>query len=188
MALSAPKMIAEPSCEQQVGDHGPARTDEWMRTLYRENARPLYRFLLRMTGERQAAEDLLQETLLRAWRNRDNLPADFRVLRRWMFTVARRVAIDAFRARDARPMEVGAIDVSGLPSTHDAIEQLLTVQTVRRALGSLTPEHRAVLVELYFRGRMAAEVATLLGIPEGTVKSRAYYAVRQMREVTGLGK
>src|SRR4051794_2277826 len=141
-----------------------------MQALYDAHAKPLYRFLLRLTfGERSLAEDLLQETLLRAWRNLDGLAADVETLRPWLFTVARRIAIDAARARQARPAEIGVVDLSLLPARDDAIERLLAEQTVRRALASISPEHRAVLVEIYYRGRSSSEAAALLGIPEGTV-------------------
>jgi RNA polymerase sigma-70 factor, ECF subfamily len=75
-----------------------------MRELYDLHAGPLYRYLMSLTfGQRQAAEDLVQETLLRAWRNLDSLNADIKTLRPWLFTVARRIAIDASRARRRAP-------------------------------------------------------------------------------------
>ena len=157
-----------------------------MRELYHEHAKPLYRFLLRLTfGERQAAEDLLQETLLRAWRKLDDLNADISTLRPWLFTVARRIAIDASRAKLARPREIGAVDMSIMPATDDAIERLLTGETIRKALLLLSPDHRRVIVEIYYRGRSASEVAAMLGVPEGTVKSRTYNALRFLRGVIG---
>ena len=153
-----------------------------MQALYDAHAKPLYRFLLQLTfGDRQAAEDLLQETLLRAWRKLDELNADIDTLRPWLITVARRIAIDAGRARQARPAEVGAFDITGVPASEDPIDRMLAAQTIRQALLRLTPEHRTVIIEIYYRGRSASEVAELLGIPEGTVKSRTYHALRSLR-------
>jgi RNA polymerase sigma-70 factor (ECF subfamily) len=186
MVLTSPtRPRSEPAELDRVGARAPLPAqlaDDRMQALYSAHARALYRFLLRLTfGERAAAEDLLQETLLRAWRHLDGLTADVETLRPWLFTVARRIAIDAARARRARPAEVAVLDLGALPSRDDPIEAMLTVQTVRQALNLLSPEHRGVLIEIYFRGRSAREAATVLGIPEGTVKSRAHYAVRFLR-------
>jgi RNA polymerase sigma-70 factor (ECF subfamily) len=153
-----------------------------MQELYRVHGQPLFRFCLRLAlGDRQAAEDLMQETLLRAWRKLDGLNADINTLRPWLFTVARRISIDASRARAVRPPEVGAIDMSTMPADEDPIERMLDSQIIRRALLALSPEHRTVIVEIYYRGRSANETAALLGIPEGTVKSRTYHALRSLR-------
>jgi len=155
-----------------------------MQELHRAHAKPLYRFLLRLTlGDREAAEDLLQETMLRAWRNLDLLPDDVQAMRPWLFTVARNVTIDGARARQARPTEIDAGDISWISSPSDAFERLLNKHTMRQALLQLSPEHRTVLVELYYRGASVAETAVRLGIPEGTVRSRSYYAVRALRTI-----
>lgn len=161
-------------------------TDARMVILYEMHADPLFRFLLRLTlGARHLAEDLLQETMVRAWRSIDVLAADQESQRRWLFTVARRIAIDAARARQARPTEVGAVDMSRLPATNDAMEGVVAAHTVREALPKLKPEHRTVLIDLYFHGLSTGEVAARLGIPEGTVKSRAHYGLRALRAAVG---
>ena len=162
--------------------------DERMRAMYQAHAEALYRFLLRLTfGERQAAEDLLQETFLRAWRHLDGLNADVNTLGPWLFTVARRLSIDSSRARLARPLESSVVDVAAVPAGDDAIESVLARETVRLALTKLSPEHRTVVVEIYHNGRSVGEAAALLGIPEGTVKSRTYHALRRLREVMSQG-
>ena len=172
-------IVRESSQERQAAQ-------ERMRALYEAHAKALYRFLLRLTfGERQAAEDLLQETFLRAWRHLDGLNADVNTLRPWLFTVARRISIDSSRARLARPPESSALDMGALPAGDDAIERLVVAETVRQALSCLSPEHRGVIVEIYYHGRSAGETAALLGIPEGTVKSRTYHALRRLRRVVG---
>ncbi|MEV4757847.1 sigma-70 family RNA polymerase sigma factor [Micromonospora sp. NPDC049559] len=157
-----------------------------MYALHREHVEPLYRFLLRLTlGDRYLAEDLLQETLMQAWRHLDRLPSEREALRRWLFIVARRIAIDAARARRARPTEVGVSDLAQVAGTVDSTDAVVAGQTVRRALRKLTRAHREVLVELYFLGKSTEEVAVRLGIPEGTVKSRAHYALRSLRAAIG---
>ncbi|BCB86510.1 sigma-70 family RNA polymerase sigma factor [Phytohabitans suffuscus] len=157
-----------------------------MGAVVRDNAEPLLYFLLRLTrGQRELAEDLLQETMLRAWRRLDELPADQSAVRRWLFTVARHLTIDWARSRMARPPEVYAVDLNWVQSTDQPVDGLVDRFALRDALHRLTPEHRAVLVELYYGGASVAEVAARTGIPEGTVRSRAFYALRAARGFLG---
>jgi RNA polymerase sigma-70 factor, ECF subfamily len=155
--------------------------DKSLRALYDGHAPALLAYALRLTnGDRTRAEDIVQETLLRAWRNLELLDDDVRPVRPWLFTVAQRLAIDAHRARHARPAEVGDAALAAVPSLDD-VEQTLDRILVADALQALTHEHRAVIVETYYRGRSVAEAATVLGIPPGTVKSRCYYALRALK-------
>jgi RNA polymerase sigma-70 factor (ECF subfamily) len=131
-------------------------------------------------GDRQWAEDVVQETLLRAWRNADKLDFSRASLRPWLFTVARRIVIDGRRSRSARPREVDAALLELLPAA-DEIDRSLSALMITEALDSLTPAHREVLTELYFRGRTVSGAAQALGVPPGTVKSRVYYALRAIR-------
>ncbi|MCG7203724.1 sigma-70 family RNA polymerase sigma factor [Streptomyces arenae] len=182
--------------EQRVDPDRPARRvsgrgtlstadEELLRTLYAEHAGPLFHYALRLTsGDRQWAEDVVQETLLRAWQH----PAAFEPARgparAWLCTVARHVVIDAHRARRARPAEAGgeALERAAEQAPgEDEIEQALQSWAVADALRALSPDHRAVLVETYYRGRTMAEAAQVLGIPLGTVKSRTYYALHALR-------
>jgi RNA polymerase sigma-70 factor (ECF subfamily) len=152
-----------------------------LRALYDGHAAVLMAYALRLTnGDRTRAEDIVQETLLRAWRNLEVLDDDVRPVRPWLFTVAQRLAIDAHRARHARPPEVGDAALAAVPSL-DELEPALDRIVVADALQALSQEHRAVIVETYYRGRSVAEAATVLGIPVGTVKSRCYYALRALK-------
>jgi RNA polymerase sigma-70 factor (ECF subfamily) len=152
-----------------------------LRALYDEHASALLSYTMRLTGgDRGTAEDIVQETLIRAWRNLDNFDDTRGSARSWMFTVARRIAIDAHRARQARPHEVGDTMLSAVPAA-GAMESSLDRIVVLDALGSLSPEHRAVIFETYYRGRTVEEAATVLAIPAGTVKSRSYYALRSLK-------
>lgn len=153
--------------------------------LQREHGRPLFALLLRLCdGDRQRAEDLVQETLVRAWQHPEALRADnFDSVRPWLMTVGRRLAIDARRARQARPPEVGDAVLDNARVCADHAERAVATLDVRKAVKTLTPEHRAVLVLVYFQGASVAEAAKTLGVPPGTVKSRAYYALRALRRV-----
>jgi RNA polymerase sigma-70 factor (ECF subfamily) len=155
--------------------------DAAIRTLYEQHAAPLLSYALRLTGgDRGRSEDIVQETLLRAWRHPEALAPERGPVRSWLFTVARNVAVDAHRARRARPQEVGDEALAVVPAV-DEIEQALDSWLVADALATLSPDHRAVLVETYYRGRSVNEAAGVLGVPAGTVKSRTFYALRALR-------
>ena len=176
---------AQAAAELTSGKLSPVR-DVRIRELYDLHGPALLRYLTGFTyGQPQLAEDLVQETLVRAWRNLESLNPDPNALRPWLFTVARRVAIDAARARRARPAQTDDTDIADLPLEADPIDQMLSAHTVRRAMQRLSREHYQVIVELYYRGRTVAEVALRLGIPEGTVKSRAHYGLRSLRVAIG---
>ncbi|MFF0791563.1 sigma-70 family RNA polymerase sigma factor [Streptomyces spiralis] len=159
--------------------------EELLRTLYAEHAGALFHYVLRLTsGDRQWAEDVVQETLLRAWQHPAAFDPARGPARAWLCTVARHLVIDAHRARRARPAEAdGEAFRRAAEQTpaEDQIEQALQSWAVADAVRTLSPDHRAVLLETYYRGRTMAQAAEALGIPLGTVKSRTYYALQALR-------
>lgn len=156
-------------------------SDETLRLLWDEHAAALLSFALRLTrGDRAAAEDVVQETLLRAWQHPESLDPARGPLRPWLFTVAHRVVIDQHRARRARPPETSDSPLAFLPSGDD-IDEALESWLVADALGALTPQHREALVQTYYAGRTVNEAAAVLGVPPGTVKSRVFYALRALK-------
>jgi RNA polymerase sigma-70 factor (ECF subfamily) len=160
----------------------PAPVDEALvRALYADHGRALLAYATRLTGDRAAAEDVVQETLVRAWRKLDMVTEGRGSVRGWLFTVARNIVIDQARARSARPAEV-AVSVDAPTRERDPADQVVDSVTVLTAMDGLSDEHRSVIEEVYFRGRPVAEAAAVLGIPPGTVKSRSYYALRALRE------
>ena len=154
----------------------------FVRAVYTEHGAALLAFVTRLTGDRAMAEDVLQETLLRAWRQSGKLSADDRPLRPWLFTVAARIVADGRRARRARPSEVGADSLEHL-ADGDGLDRAMESWQVAEAFRALSAEHRAALVETYYLGRSVAEAAAALGVPPGTVKSRVYYGLRALRLV-----
>ncbi len=161
-----------------------ASDEALIRELYSEHGRSLLAYATRLLGDRGAAEDVVQETLVRAWRHARVLVEEKGSVRGWLLTVTRNIIIDRARARSARPIE-GAEPPAPPPVEHDPADSVVNSMVVLNALDHLSAEHREVLVELYYRGRTVTEAAQVLGIPAGTVKSRSYYALRAMRTVMG---
>jgi RNA polymerase sigma-70 factor (ECF subfamily) len=149
--------------------------------LYQEMGVSLMPYALRLTGyDRHWAEDVVQETLIRAWRNASRLDPRPQLMRAWMCTVARRVVIDDRRHRQARPMEVEEAH-EDFVSVPDPAEETVSAMVVHRALEKLPTAQREVILETYLKGRTVNEVAASLGVPPGTVKSRMYHGVRALR-------
>jgi RNA polymerase sigma-70 factor (ECF subfamily) len=149
--------------------------------LHDEHAAALWGYCLRLTGhDRARAEDVTQETLLRAWRHFSVLDETRGSVRAWLFTVARNLVVDEWRSRRARS-EVTVAEVPEVVDPRDQTDQQLLSWVVAEAVTTLSADHRAVLLECYYRGASVAEAARRLGVPEGTVKSRTHYALRALR-------
>jgi RNA polymerase sigma-70 factor (ECF subfamily) len=153
-----------------------------VRSLYQEHGHSLLAYATRLTGDRAAAEDVVQETLIRAWKHASAMVNEKGSVRGWLLTVARNIITDRARAKAARPTEVAESPTTP-PIAHDHAEGVVNTMTVLGALDRLSPEHKEILVELYYKGRTVTEAAEALGLPPGTVKSRSYYALRAMRAV-----
>lgn len=131
-------------------------------------------------GDAARAEDVVQETFVRAWHRIDRLTADQGSVNGWLRRVAHNIAIDGHRMRQVRPAEV-ELEHQDVATGDNGAEEVLTTIVVEQILGGIWPEHRAVLVEVYLHDRTAAQAADVLGIPVGTVKSRLHYALRTLR-------
>jgi RNA polymerase sigma-70 factor, ECF subfamily len=169
-----------------VRAHRPGSAAQTMADLHRLHGRELLNFLVRLClGDRQHAEDLLQETMLRAWRHQEDISSTAPdSMRPWLFTIGRRLAIDAHRARKSRPLEaMDAFAATELDreSLEDPIERAVIAFDVRKALSGLSREHRQVLIEVFLHDRTLQEAAEVLRIPVGTAKSRTHHGLRALR-------
>ncbi|PBC69569.1 RNA polymerase sigma-70 factor (ECF subfamily) [Streptomyces sp. TLI_235] len=162
-------------CQQERAD--------FVSRIYESHGDCLLKYVGRLLpGDPQGAEDIVQETFLRAWSHFPALESQQGTPRPWLFTVARNLVIDSVRRRRARPYEVSAEELTELPD-EELLDNALLAQLLADALSQLVPAHREVLVHMHYWGRSGPETAALLGVPPGTVKSRMHKAVRAMRTV-----
>lgn len=163
----------------------PAEAAAAIRTLYEENAAFVLSYVTGLLGDRYLAEDVVQETMLRAWHHCGRFSAEKGSVRGWLLRVAHNIAMDNLRMRRSRPTEVTECSAPE-PCVGDHAEAVVTALHVRHLLAQLSPGHRSVIEQVYLNGLTAAEAAVVLGIPEGTVFSRAYYGLRVLRRELGL--
>ncbi len=151
---------------------------EALHALHRDHAAALWSYVVRLTNDHALAEDVVQETMLRAWRRP---PADDESgsARAWLFTVARNLVID--HSRSARARHELVTDVSPERTEPDRTDALFDSMLLTDALLALSEEHRSVVVRAYYLRLTAAEIAAELDLPEGTVKSRLHYGLRALR-------
>jgi RNA polymerase sigma-70 factor (ECF subfamily) len=165
---------------QRVAASHP-NADAAFRSLYAEHGPALLRLSTVLTeGDRHRAEDMVQETMLRAWTHRANLDIQHRSPRGWLITVARHLAVDAHRARQTRPQEAELDEYLALAGGQQP-DASIDEASVRAAIADLPGPQRQVLTEIYYCGRSVAETARILRIPLGTVKSRTFYGLRALR-------
>ena len=154
--------------------------DAAIRELYSCHAKALHGYVERFCPDRTSADDIVQETFIRAWRHLPQLSADDRPIRPWLFRVARNLLIDADRVTRSRPMAVQAQPAEEA-GTDSGLDQVLDRQLVSAALEHLSAAHRTVLVETFYHGGSLATVAHQLAIPHGTARSRLHYALHALR-------
>jgi len=155
--------------------------DAVIRKLYSHYAKALHGYVEQFCPDRASADDIVQETFIRAWRHLPQLSADDRPVGPWLFRVARNLLIDANRAARARPIAVPD-QAAGEVGTDSGLDEVLDRQLVSAAIQHLSPAHQTVLVETFYRGGTMTTVARELGIPHGTARSRLHYALDAMRQ------
>ncbi|BFU47576.1 sigma-70 family RNA polymerase sigma factor [Krasilnikovia sp. MM14-A1004] len=132
-------------------------------------------------GDSGTAEDVVQETLIRAWQHPEAFLPGRGSARGWLFTVARNLAMDSHRRRGRRSEVCDRRLDGGIAA--DWIEPILDRCELNAALRELTPEHRGAIVEVFLREHPVDDAARRLGVPSGTVKSRCYYALRRLATI-----
>jgi RNA polymerase sigma-70 factor (ECF subfamily) len=178
--LDAGEPITSDGLTTRLRERPAARADDALTTLYADHGRALLAYAERFTNDRGRAEDVVQETFLRAWRRLPGLLEDDRSVRAWLFLVARRLLVDSARAARTRPALA-----DGEPTVERIVDggfdQLLDHTILLEAMQRLSEAHQQILVETFFAGHPVHVAAARLGVPAGTARSRLHYAISQLR-------
>ncbi|HEY8448180.1 MAG TPA: sigma-70 family RNA polymerase sigma factor [Thermomicrobiales bacterium] len=171
---------------------GDARALE---TLYDRYARVVYSFALRIVGDPQVAEELMQEVFFRAWQQGRAFRSSRGSFITWLLSITHNLSIDELRKRRRRPQraennhEEDQPLLSDMPDESQNIEEEVWLTTLReriaKALETLPPAQREAIELAYFQGLTQREVAERLGEPLGTIKTRMRLGMQKLREQLG---
>lgn len=158
--------------------------------IYRDHGAALRRFARRAVGSDDQAEDIVQEAIVRVWRQAPEATVG---LRAYLYRTVRNLIVDQHRQRARRPRTVAVVGTDGFDVAVDAerIDELLDRVVMEEALMRLTLEHRQALIAVHYRRLSVQEAALELGVPAGTVKSRCFYALKALRtalDELGVGR
>ena len=185
-------MVAERSCKpapKAVSDEAllgliAAGDKNAMRILFARHSARVFRFLLRIVGNAAAAEDLSSETFVEVWRQAGRFEARSKAST-WLLGIARHKALSSLRQRRVDQLDETAFAL--VPDPADGPEEDVQRQSgaavLRECLRQLPPAQRELLDLIYYHEQSVADIARLLGVPENTVKTRAFYARKRLAEL-----
>lgn len=178
MTMELPSVAWEHCTRERLmaGDEGA------LGECYDQYASFVYGLILRVVRDPKAAEDITQDVFLCLWEKPAIFDPEKGALRTWLGTLAHRRAVDHVRREEARRRrdEVALSRVSRTPDVEEMALALVTAERVREALAELPREQREAVELAYFDGKTYREVAVVMGIPEGTAKSRLRLALRRI--------
>ena len=152
-----------------------------MRTLFARHQMRLYRFLVRVAHDQTLAEDLLSDVFLDVWRKAEQFEGRSSVLT-WLLAIGRLKALSALRRRTdvelSHEMASTIVDPADDPET--VLEKKNSNKVLRQCVAALSPAHGQIIDLVYYRENSVGEVAKIVGIPEATVKTRMFYARKQL--------
>ncbi len=154
-------------------------SEDLLLALYHAHGPALFSYVVRMTGDNALAQDIVQESLIKAWKHPAILEQGNDATRAWLFTVARNLVIDdrrSARFRRETPTEI----IPEMP-TVDETNAILDAWVISDVLSSLSEPHRRAIVSAYYLGNSVAEIARQEEVPVGTIKSRLHYALAALK-------
>jgi len=170
--------------ERTTRDRLVAGEDAALSEIYDQYASFVYGLALRVLGDARAAEDVSQDVFVSVWERPGAFDPDRGSLRTWLGTLAHRRSVDHVRREEARRRR--AIKDAARPETTPDVEEmaiaLVTAERVRDALATLPDNQRRAIQLAYFGGKTYRQVAEVLGIPEGTAKSRLRLGLRRIAD------
>ena len=183
-SIMLPERAEEPASDNSIMVRVRDGHPEELGVLFERHHVKLLNFFMKMTGERPASEDLVQESFLRILRYRDSFRGDEGEFTKWMYRLARSVAVDHFRrSARRRTSELDEAMAGEDPSPHDRAETGEAAQLLQRSLMKLSPEKREVLVLHRFHFKKFTEIAAILDCSVGTARTRAHRAMIDLRKI-----
>lgn len=182
-AQSIPEAASKEMAAEEAGliiAIAAGESGEPVRELYHRYSGRLYGLGLKLTGNEGLAEEMVQETFVRLWRTAGQFDPARGSARTFIFTIARRLAVDLWRRPSSRPFAAQE-EADDVEDPADLIDGMILGMAVRDALEALPPAHREVLTLTYHADLTQAEIASRLNVPLGTVKSRTHHALRAFR-------
>lgn len=181
--------------DQLASLHDKANDDDLVELLQSQDGRALefaydrysslaFTLAYRMLGDRQMAEDVVQDAFLSLWRNAARYDPRLSSLRSWLVTIVRRRCIDKLRSRSSEPALALEAEVADRPGDSDVwreVTQRVTAETVRVALGQLPSEQRETIELAYFGGLTQSEISQRMRVPLGTVKGRIRMSLHKLQ-------
>ena len=181
----AGRVVRPSQWERTTRDRLIAGEEGALNEIYDQFASFVYGLALRVVGDARAAEDVSQDVFVTVWERADAFDPDRGSLRTWLGTLAHRRAVDHVRREEARKRR--AIKDAARPETTPDVEEmaiaLVTAERVRSALATLPDDQQRAIQLAYFGGKTYRQVAEVLGIPEGTAKSRLRLGLRRIAGV-----
>jgi RNA polymerase sigma-70 factor (ECF subfamily) len=196
--MSAPQGI-QALTDQEVVALARAGSEAGYRELLRRYERPIFSLIFRMVRNRELSEDLSQETFIKALNALDSYRPEFK-FSSWIFKIANNTAIDHLRRRELDTLSLEgsphavtpeAVEATALQigsrgeSPLDVVEAKELGGQIEEAIGALRPEYRACILLRHVEGRPYEEIAEILDLPLGTVKTYIHRARNELREALG---
>ena len=158
------------------------RSGDELRELYRRYAGELFGFAASALGDREQAEEVVQDVFAQLWRHAGEYDHRRASVRTWLYAIARNRIVDAHRRAAARPKRADEeVSLDSAAEIDAALDQAVLRWQITAALARLSPAHREVIRLAHYGGLTMREIAERTGIPLGTVKSRTSYALRSLR-------
>ena len=158
-----------------AGDQGA------MRELYERHGRPVFAIAFRLLGDRETSEECVQDAFLRVWESASRYDARRARPSTWLYTIVRNLAIDAARRRSRRPLLDPGVAGVEREEPSDLLARAEEAVRIADAMAGLPMEQFAVIKLAHFDELSQSEIATKLGLPLGTVKSRTRLGLDRLR-------
>jgi RNA polymerase sigma-70 factor (ECF subfamily) len=157
------------------------RSGDELRELYRRYAPELFGFATNALGDRELAEEVVQDVFAQVWRRAEQYDQRRASVRTWLYAIARNRIIDAHRRASVRPKLADDDSLDSAAEVDAELDHAILRWQVTAGLERLSPAHREVIRLAHYGGLSMREIAERTGVPLGTVKSRTSYALRHLR-------